>query len=117
MTAWYSVKNGLEYRTPMTEEEKGRQPIVWNPLFMSRAGCILGSRTGLQWGPLAAGPARTLNDWEVFCSKPQSERENVLLQYRGDLTMFLTIQETLQSTDLNQCHFHANRWFAFFFHE
>ena len=78
---------------------------------------MLGSRTRLHWGPLAAGPARTLNNWEVFCSKPQSERENVLLLYRGGLTMFLTIQETLQSTDLNQCHFHANRWFAFFFHE
>ena len=57
ITAWQSIMVGLEYRLPCTEEERGRQQLLWNPLFVLGLGCMLGKYSRLHWGLSANDPA------------------------------------------------------------
>ena len=65
---------------------------MWNPLFTSESGCMLGTRPRLAWGPLAAGPSKSLKAWSDFCSLPEVEREALLVQYKGGHIMYQDIQ-------------------------
>ena len=95
LRAWELLRVGLTQREPQCVEERARQPLIWNPLVRTEQGHMLGTRPHLAWGPLAAGPARSLGEWQDFSRLPEEEQQERLSHLRGGLVMREDIQRAL----------------------
>ena len=56
MKAWWELKHNLVQSLPSCMEEWLHQPLIMNPLFLSKEGVMLGSkRTRLKWANFDRG--------------------------------------------------------------
>ena len=114
MRAWFSIKDGLGVMSPMADEERNRQPIVWNPLFSVGTHGMLGKRPYLDWGPLDSGPAQTFKDWKDFRALPESEKEATLSKFKGGHIMFNEVENVLSVVEIHQQEGYVRRWWGIF---
>ena len=71
---------------------------------------MVGTRTKVAWGPLAAGPGRSVKDWRLFCTSPQEVQDTFLRQIRGGSTMFSMINNALSYSNLSFQRDHPSKW-------
>ena len=60
--AWERMGTGLECRSGSNRDELLRQPLLWNSRITTVDGQMVGTRTKVAWGPLAAGLGRSVKD-------------------------------------------------------
>jgi hypothetical protein len=78
------MRKGIHKIEPKHKEEMQRQPIVWNELFTTRNGKMLGAQTRLGWGLFAAGPGCTFAAWwSGFIATHACDQQEVLSKFRG----------------------------------
>ena len=96
-SAWKQVLPGLLRNKPKPNHyiEYIRQRIVWNPLFTTSDGSLLGSRQWLSWGKMAEGPAKTVQTWQRFLSRSWEEQKEILGSMHGGQIMYQQIQEAM----------------------
>ena len=73
---------------------------------------MLGRRPRLAWGPVAAGPAKSLKVWSKKLL--EVEQEAMLMQYKGGHTMYQDIQRILSLLDLDEDAANERSWFGVF---
>ena len=95
--AWKQVLPGLLRNKPNPKHylEYLRQKIVWNPLFTTSDGFVLGSRQWLSWGKMTEGPAKTVQTWKEFLSRSLEEQKEILRNMHGGHIMYQQIQEAM----------------------
>ena len=113
LRAWEILRSGLSQREPQCAEERARQPLIWNPLVWTEQGHMPGTRPHLAWGPLAAGPARNLGDWQDFRMLPEVQQER-LSHLRGGLAMREDIQRAITDTWQAPIEHQAPQWMGAF---
>ena len=83
-------------QTPPTDLDTClRQPLVWNPLIRTARGHMVGSRPHVSWGVMAAGPARSLEDWLQFRRLSEERQKECLAGMRGSELMISNILEAI----------------------
>mgnify|MGYP000158494050 FL=1 len=85
--AWTQMRKGLGSPSPLSFEERDRQPLIWNKWFKAVHGQMFGSRPKLDWASMANGPAKSFREWQNFLLEPESKQRELTMGIRGGWLM------------------------------
>ena len=93
MKACWDLKHNLVQSLPSCMEEWLRQPLVMNPLFLSKRGEMLGKRTRLIWTDFDRGEVGLVRNWPNFLLRRWKTKPNFVAQFGVET---LCIQKSIE---------------------
>ena len=84
---WSKICEGLILKQLDFKEEVLPQPITWNPRQTLLSERMLGERSKIVWGPVAAEPNQSIKEWHNFVDHAGQEQGNFLRRSRGAYIM------------------------------